>query len=245
MAVGVRERPRAVVDAGRDDDGARPVLLERRDELRRRSHSDSVPRWPVGGRADRGPHPDRRHGRRDRLGRSRRARSAGLGRAAELRREQAAGERDQSDTEQRSHEPDLPPQTTITPPRGYLPIVRAGASPEARSPASSPSAAGLRYETISTEAAFAALAQWWDPLVLSMARPSPFLLHCWLLQWWRHYGGGCRLAGPVAYRGPVLVGALPLIVHRRRSLEVATFLGGRQSVLADVLLAPGEDPAVA
>jgi CelD/BcsL family acetyltransferase involved in cellulose biosynthesis len=78
-----------------------------------------------------------------------------------------------------------------------------------------------------------------------MARPSPFLLHCWLLQWWRHYGGGCRLAVQVAYRGPVLVGALPLIVHRRRSLEVATFLGGRQSVLADVLLAPGEDPAVA
>lgn len=103
----------------------------------------------------------------------------------------------------------------------------------------------LRYETISTEAGFRALGGWWDRLVRSMPRPSPFLLHCWLLEWWRHYGDGCRLVVEAAYRGPLLIAALPLIVHRRGGLEVATFLGGRQSVLADVLLGEGENPAVA
>jgi CelD/BcsL family acetyltransferase involved in cellulose biosynthesis len=38
---------------------------------------------------------------------------------------------------------------------------------------------------------------------------------------------------------------LPLISYRRHGLEVATFLGGRNSPLADVLLAEGEDAEVA
>jgi len=100
--------------------------------------------------------------------------------------------------------------------------------------------APLRFETITTEDAFAGLADQWDPLVRVMPRPSPFMLHCWLLQWWRYYGEGCRLAVEVAFRGPDLVGALPLVTHRHRGLRIATFLGARQSCLADALIAEGE-----
>jgi CelD/BcsL family acetyltransferase involved in cellulose biosynthesis len=100
--------------------------------------------------------------------------------------------------------------------------------------------APLRFETITAEDAFASLADRWDPLVRAMARPSPFMLHCWLLEWWRHYGEGCRLAVEVAFRGPDLVGALPLVTHSYRGLRVATFVGARQSCLADALIAEGE-----
>jgi CelD/BcsL family acetyltransferase involved in cellulose biosynthesis len=95
-------------------------------------------------------------------------------------------------------------------------------------------------ETITTEDAFARLAGQWDPLVRAMPRPSPFMLHCWLLEWWRHYGDGCRLAVEVAFRGPDLVGALPLITHSYGGLRIATFVGARQSCLADALIAEGE-----
>jgi len=78
-----------------------------------------------------------------------------------------------------------------------------------------------------------------------MPRPSPFQLHGWILAWWRHYGEGRRLAVQVARRDGRLVGALALHVRRRAGLRIATFLGGRQSALADVLLAEGEGPDTA
>lgn len=103
----------------------------------------------------------------------------------------------------------------------------------------------VTFETLSTEESFAEVGEAWDTLVRAMPRPSPFLLHGWLREWWRHYGEGCTLAVQAAFRGGTLVGALPLLIHSRRGLRVATFLGSRQSALADLLLAEGEDPAVA
>jgi CelD/BcsL family acetyltransferase involved in cellulose biosynthesis len=73
-----------------------------------------------------------------------------------------------------------------------------------------------------------------------MQRPSPFLLHSWLSEWWRHHGDEGALAVQVAYRGGRLVGALPLYIRRERSLRVATFLGGERSELADLLCSPEE-----
>ena len=96
-------------------------------------------------------------------------------------------------------------------------------------------------ETISDEAGFAELAGSWDELVRAMPRPSPFLLHSWLLEWWRHYGRGADLAVHVAYRGDHLVGALPLCTRRRLGLRVSEFIGGTWAILADALVAPGED----
>jgi CelD/BcsL family acetyltransferase involved in cellulose biosynthesis len=96
-------------------------------------------------------------------------------------------------------------------------------------------------ETVSSGDDFERLAGEWDELVRAMPRPSPFLLHGWLAEWWRHYGAGAQLAVHIARHDGRLVGALPLVVRRRSGVRVATFMGGRQSVLPDVLLAPGAD----
>jgi CelD/BcsL family acetyltransferase involved in cellulose biosynthesis len=110
-----------------------------------------------------------------------------------------------------------------------------------------PTAAGakLRVATVTSEAGLAALAAGWDDLVRAMPRPSPFFLHGWLLEWWRHYGRDGELAVHVAYRGDRLVGALPLCTTRRFGLRVTGFVGGTWALLGDVLLAPGEDSATA
>jgi len=100
--------------------------------------------------------------------------------------------------------------------------------------------APLRLETVDSEGGLVALGGSWDALVRAMPRPSPFLLHCWLVEWWRHYGEGNRLAVEVAFRGDKLVGALPLITFSRHGLRVGTFIGARQSMLADALIAEGE-----
>jgi len=112
----------------------------------------------------------------------------------------------------------------------------------AASPASTPVA---RITTISSDAEFASLAGPWDDLVRSLPRPSPFLLHGWLLEWWRHYGAGRTLAVHVAFRGGRLVGALPLCRTRRLGLRVTQFVGGTGAPLADLMLAPDEGPATA
>jgi len=74
-----------------------------------------------------------------------------------------------------------------------------------------------------------------------MPRPSPFLLHGWISEWWRHYGGGATLAVHVARRGDRLVGALPLCRRRRHGLQVTEFVGGTRAPLADLMLAPNEN----
>lgn len=101
----------------------------------------------------------------------------------------------------------------------------------------------MHVETISSESDFEKLAEPWDELVRAMPRPSPFLLHAWLLEWWRHYGGEDDLAVHVAYRDGRLIGALPLCSRRRLGLRVCEFVGGTWALLADLLVAPGEQPS--
>jgi CelD/BcsL family acetyltransferase involved in cellulose biosynthesis len=105
--------------------------------------------------------------------------------------------------------------------------------------------AKLRVETVTSEAELVRLAAGWDDLVRAMPRPSPFFLHAWLLEWWRHYGRDAELAVHVAYRGDRLVGALPLYTRQRLGLRVTQFVGGTWALLGDLLLAPGEDAATA
>jgi CelD/BcsL family acetyltransferase involved in cellulose biosynthesis len=100
--------------------------------------------------------------------------------------------------------------------------------------------------TITDTGEFAALAPEWDALVRAMPRPSPFLLHGWLLAWWREHGGGRRrLAVHVAREGGRLTGALPLFVERRLGLRVAHVIGGDAAALADLLLAERAGPDTA
>jgi CelD/BcsL family acetyltransferase involved in cellulose biosynthesis len=104
--------------------------------------------------------------------------------------------------------------------------------------------AALRVDTVSSESEFSGLADQWDGLVRAGARPSPFLLHAWLHEWWRHHGDGGELAVHVAFRDGTLVGALPLCVCARRGLRVLSFVGGDPG-LADVLLAKSEGRSTA
>jgi CelD/BcsL family acetyltransferase involved in cellulose biosynthesis len=101
------------------------------------------------------------------------------------------------------------------------------------------------FKVVSSESAFADLSGTWDDLVRAMPRPSPFLLHTWLLEWFRHYGGPSELAVQALFREGTLVAAFPLVNKHWRGLRVARFLGGEQSSLADLLLAPSEDPTTA
>jgi CelD/BcsL family acetyltransferase involved in cellulose biosynthesis len=104
----------------------------------------------------------------------------------------------------------------------------------------------LQIELISSESALAELADPWDQLVSAMPRPSPFLLNSWLVEWWRHYGAEGSLSVVVARRGDRLVAALPLCVRRRLGLRIVEFVGGTECApLADLMLAPGEDPSAA
>lgn len=103
----------------------------------------------------------------------------------------------------------------------------------------------LRLETVTDGAALAALEQQWDELVCAMPRPSPFLLHGWVNEWWRHYADGRELQIELAWRGPRLVGALPWCITRRRGLRVGEFVGAHRSALGDVLLGEGEREDVA
>jgi CelD/BcsL family acetyltransferase involved in cellulose biosynthesis len=95
-----------------------------------------------------------------------------------------------------------------------------------------------RVATVTTTDEFASLRPGWDQLVRAMGRPSPFLLHGWLAAWCRHHVPDGDLRVHVARRGDALVGAFPLYVGRTHGLRVVRFLGGTQSALADLLLAP-------
>ena len=88
------------------------------------------------------------------------------------------------------------------------------------------SAAAFRVEEISTADGFARLAEPWDELVRSMPRPSPFLLHGWLDEWWRHQSDGVRPLVHAAFDDGRLVGGLPLCLVDRRGLQVLSFQGG-------------------
>jgi CelD/BcsL family acetyltransferase involved in cellulose biosynthesis len=64
----------------------------------------------------------------------------------------------------------------------------------------------------------------------------PFLSHAWLDSWWRGYGRPGRLVLVLVWRAGRLVGAAPLIRHRRGGLPVLTLAGAGISDFGDVLL---------
>jgi CelD/BcsL family acetyltransferase involved in cellulose biosynthesis len=115
--------------------------------------------------------------------------------------------------------------------------LRSDTQPGAAQPGS------LEYKVISSESGFAEVRDSWDDLVRALPRPGPFLLHTWLLEWYRHFGRGCELAIQTAFREERLVGAFPLVHRPWRGLRVGRFLGGDLSSLADLLLSPTEEPS--
>src|SRR3954469_15849299 len=119
----------------------------------------------------------------------------------------------------------LLPLTTIDLPLGNYPSVTSRVVENAALDRGVASQAPLTFATISSEESFAALGAEWDALVRAMPRPSPFLLHGWLTEWWRHYGDSAGLRVHVARRDGRLAGALPLHVVRHSGLRVLRFLG--------------------
>jgi CelD/BcsL family acetyltransferase involved in cellulose biosynthesis len=103
----------------------------------------------------------------------------------------------------------------------------------------------MTVRTITDPAEFEALGPEWDALVRAMPRPSPFLLHAWLVTWWRHYGDRDGMRVHVVRSGGRLEAALPLHVTRRAGLRVVRFLGDEAAALADLMLAPGAAPGTA
>jgi CelD/BcsL family acetyltransferase involved in cellulose biosynthesis len=99
------------------------------------------------------------------------------------------------------------------------------------------------YETVTTAEGLEALGEQWDVLVHAMPRPSPFLLHGWICEWWRHFGRRADLAVVISRRNGRLTGAMPLYIRRRKSVRLARFIGRHESALADVLVADREDEA--
>jgi CelD/BcsL family acetyltransferase involved in cellulose biosynthesis len=51
----------------------------------------------------------------------------------------------------------------------------------------------MSIEIDALEGGFAAAAGWWDRVLESSHRPSPFVSHAWLGRWWEVYGEGARL----------------------------------------------------
>lgn len=99
---------------------------------------------------------------------------------------------------------------------------------------------GLDLRTFTRLDELHGLEQEWDALVEAAPRPSPFLLHAWITEWWRHFGGSASLEVHAAFRDEKLVGALPLYTRRERGLRVTAFVGAGASALADVIVAADE-----
>jgi len=104
---------------------------------------------------------------------------------------------------------------------------------------------GLELRTVTTLEELEQLGDGWDALVRDMPRPSPWLLHAWLTEWWKHYGEDADLRVHVAFRDGRLVGALPLFVESRFGVRVVDFFGHFRAAPVDVLAAPGDDEVIA
>src|SRR5947207_7235811 len=106
------------------------------------------------------------------------------------------------------------------------------------------SANDLSLAVVSDMDGLRALGPEWDRLVLAAARPSPFMLHAWVTEWWQHFGAGASLAIVTARRGSMLVGLAPMYIGRRRGLRVCRALGGYESALGDLLVAGDVDGSI-
>jgi CelD/BcsL family acetyltransferase involved in cellulose biosynthesis len=98
----------------------------------------------------------------------------------------------------------------------------------------------LRLRSLRTAEEIEGIAPGWDALVASARRPSPFQLNTWVAAWMREFGEQFDPCITVAARAERIVGIAPFVVRRGGRVRPAHFVGGHESSLADVLLAPGE-----
>ena len=94
--------------------------------------------------------------------------------------------------------------------------------------------------TITTLAEFEGLKAQWDRLVLAMATPTPFMLHSWLAEWWRHHGKRRAMVVATDTRDGQIVAGLPFEVEQKGPLRVLHFMGRHHAALADVVASDPE-----
>lgn len=74
----------------------------------------------------------------------------------------------------------------------------------------------LRCELVTDFSALEALSDQWALLHARSREPEIFQDFRWAQAWWRTVGKGARLFTPVVYRGPQIVGLLPLVLEAGR-----------------------------
>jgi CelD/BcsL family acetyltransferase involved in cellulose biosynthesis len=100
--------------------------------------------------------------------------------------------------------------------------------------------AELRLRSLRTPEEIEEIAPDWDALVASARRPSPFQLNTWVAAWVREFGEQFEPCITLATRAGRTVGIAPFVVRRGGRVRPAHFVGGHESSLADLLLAPEE-----
>jgi len=97
----------------------------------------------------------------------------------------------------------------------------------------------MTTEIITTAEDFTALADDWDELLRSSCRPTPFLSHEWLSNWWRVFGSNRRLLIIALRENGRLVGIAPLCIDRAGVQRTVQFIGHRHSDYTDFIIKDG------
>jgi CelD/BcsL family acetyltransferase involved in cellulose biosynthesis len=91
---------------------------------------------------------------------------------------------------------------------------------------------------------FVALEADWDDLHRNAPLATPFQSWAWLFSWWESYGGPYELRLITIRDGGLLVGLLPLMLHRLAPLARLLFIGTGPTDYQDVLIREGWESAV-
>src|SRR5829696_8432759 len=95
----------------------------------------------------------------------------------------------------------------------------------------------LEVEVLKSDREFAALEEEWEELLQQAPLATPFQSWAWLYSWWEYYGKDYELQLITARNSDgLLVGILPLMLHRRLSCSRLLFLGTGLTDQLDMLV---------
>ncbi len=108
---------------------------------------------------------------------------------------------------------------------------------------------GCRVEVVTKPAGLEALRESWASLARRAAPANPFIHPDWIISWWQAFGANRRLYVLAAWRGPELVGVLPLALTDRWRYGIRVRVLGAtvndHSPRFDLLVAPETSGVVA
>lgn len=109
-----------------------------------------------------------------------------------------------------------------------------------------PSSPEIRVKIVSTSEALSALGPDWQQL-WAACNALIFQSHGWIESWWRHIADRetRQLMIATAWDGPILVGVLPLAIHRHRGVRLLEWAARDHADYCDMLVHPDAPPDVA